>query len=71
MGKQHFEKNPKVTAIFDDLEKYCDFCKDFGYKINESDLYDNKSYVYRQYLKFTTGKQAKDNWADLIASTPR
>jgi hypothetical protein len=37
---------------------------DFGYKYNESELYDQRSYVYRQYTKFATGKFAKDQWQE-------
>lgn len=52
-----------INKIFDDLDKYLWFCKDFGYKFNEMDLYNNKSYVYRQYSKFESGKEVKDMWA--------
>jgi hypothetical protein len=37
---------------------------DFGYKYNESELYDQRSYVYRQYTKFATGKGARDQWQE-------
>jgi hypothetical protein len=66
MAKPSFQPNPRVQQIFEDLEKYLDFCKDYGYKFDESDLYNQKNYVYRQYIKFSTGKQVKDNWEDLI-----
>ena len=67
MAKFQIQHNPRVQQIFEDLEKYLEFCKDYGYKFDESDLYNQKSYVYRQYTKFSTGKQAKDNWEELIA----
>jgi len=62
MAKQTFQPNPRVHQIFEDLEKYLNFCVQFGYKFDESDLYSNKSYVFRQYTKFITGKPVKDNW---------
>lgn len=66
MAKQTFQPNPKVKNIFDDLEKYRDFCVDYGYKFDEATLYDMRNYVYRQHSKQLTGKQVKDNWEDII-----
>ena len=64
MAKQTFQSNPRVQQIFEDLEKYLEFCVDFGYKYNEAELYDQRSYVYRQYTKFATGKVARDQWQE-------
>lgn len=62
MAKVEIKENHKVKQIFDDLENFLNFCKEFGYVFDEKELYSNKSYVYRQYLKFESGKQVKDNW---------
>lgn len=62
MAKITYQPNPRVKQIFEDLEKYLEFCKDFGYKYDEADLYSNKSYVYRQFTKNVTGKSAKNMW---------
>ena len=62
MAKPVIKHNPKVTHLFDDLEKYLEFCRDFGYRYNEADLYNFKSYAYQQYNKFAQGKNAKDMW---------
>ena len=51
MAKIKFEVNNRVHAIFDDLEKYRDFCVEYGYRFNEAELYSTKSYVYRQFTK--------------------
>ena len=64
MAKQTFQSNPRVQQICEDLEKYLEFCGDYGYKYNEAELYDQRSYVYRQYTKFATGKFAKDQWQE-------
>jgi hypothetical protein len=64
MAKLTFQPNPKVHQIFEDLEKYLDFCKDFGYKFDEASLYDMRSYVYRQHQKQLTNKWPKDSWAE-------
>ena len=63
MGKPTFKPNPRTTAIFDDLEQYLGFCQDFGYRFNESDLYNWKSYAYQQFNKHLQGKTAKDMWS--------
>ena len=64
MGKPIYKSNPRVNQIFEDLEKLLDFCRDYGYIYNESDLYNMRSYVFRQYNKFATGKQARDQWSE-------
>lgn len=58
-------KNEKVRIkqIFEDLENYLNFCRDFGYKFDEADLYNNRSFAYRQFTKFVAGKEARDMWA--------
>lgn len=62
MAKIEIKANPRTTMVFEDLEKYLDFCRMFGYKYDEADLYNNKSHIYRQYNKFLTGKEVKDMW---------
>lgn len=66
MAKPNIQHNPKVRQIFEDLENYLTFCQDYGYKFDEATLYDMRNYVYRQYNKYATGKQAKDNWVEAI-----
>jgi hypothetical protein len=62
MAKITFRTNPRVTEIFNDLEQYEEFCKDYGYRYNEADLYNFKSYAWQQYTKYTQGKNAKNMW---------
>lgn len=52
--------------IFTDLENYKEFCVDYGYKWDESTLYDMRSFVFRQFQKKLAGKDAKNNWDDLV-----
>jgi hypothetical protein len=68
MGKPVYKSNPKVRQIFEDLEEYLTFCRRYGYKFNESDLYNWKSYAYQQFNKFMQGKNVKDMW---FQDTPR
>ena len=62
MAKVKFHSNPKVQQIFEDLEKYRDFCVEYGYTFDEATLYDNKSFAYRQHIKQLSGKEAKNFW---------
>lgn len=66
MAKPTFQPNPRVRQIFEDLEKYLEFCQDFGYKFDESTLYDMRSFAYRQHQKNLAGKPAKDSWQEAI-----
>jgi hypothetical protein len=54
--------NSKVQQIFDDLDKYREFCSTHGYVFDEAELYSNKSFVYRQFQKYIAGKPAKNQW---------
>lgn len=64
MAKQLFQPNPRVAQLFEDLENYLEFCKDFGYRYDEATLYDMRDYAYRQFTKQVQGKQAKDCWTE-------
>lgn len=62
MAKPTFKPNPIVTKIFDDLDKYREFCVDFGYPFNEATIGDMTNYVFRQHVKQLTGKEPRYNW---------
>ena len=64
MAKNQNQSNPKVQQIFEDLENYRDFCVSYGYKFDESTLYDMRHYAYQQFTKFVGHKNFKDQWAD-------
>ena len=54
--------NTNVAQVFDDLDKYRNFCRDYGYRFNEADLYNTKNYIFRQFQKFVAGKPVKNQW---------
>jgi hypothetical protein len=62
MVKPTFNHNPRVNAIFEDLERFLEFCQDFGYRYNENDLYNFKSYAWQQFNKWHQGKNARNMW---------
>ena len=69
MGRSQIRSNPKTQALFDDLDEFLRFCREFGYRYDERELYNWKSYAYQQFNKFLQGKTAKDMW--LIDSARR
>ena len=62
MAKITYKSNPRVIEIQDDLEKLLEFCQDYGYRFNEADLYNFKSYAWQQFNKYSQGKNAKNMW---------
>jgi len=62
--------NPNTKSnyqIFNDLDLYRNFCREYGYRFDERDLYSGQSYVWRQYQKSLAGRPVKDQWeADRI-----
>ena len=64
MGKQQHRPNPRSLAVLEDLDRFLEFCVEYGYRYNESDLYNFKSYAWQQYNKFTQGKNAKNMWVE-------
>ena len=62
MAKQQYQSNPRVNQIFDDLEKFHEFCVSYGYRYDESFLYNMRNYAYQQYSKFASRKNFKDQW---------
>jgi hypothetical protein len=62
----NLQPNPRVYQIFEDLEKYKEFCVDYGYKFDEATLYDMRSFAYRQHTKQLSNKWPKDSWEDAI-----
>ena len=62
MAKITIKPNQRVREIFEDLENLLEFCQDYGYKFNEADLYNFKSYAWQQYNKYSQNKNAKNMW---------
>jgi hypothetical protein len=62
MSKNERKSNSQINQIFDDLEDYRNFCRLYGYKFDEAELYSNRSFAFRQFTKFMQGKPAKDMW---------
>jgi hypothetical protein len=55
-------KTISVTQIFDDLDKYRNFCRDYGYRFNEADLYNTRSGNYKQFQRLLAGQKPRNQW---------
>ena len=64
MGKREYRANPRALQTLEDLDKFREFVVDYGYRFNEADLYNFKSYAWQQYNKFVQGKNAKNMWVE-------
>ena len=62
MAKPQIKHNPRVTEIFEGLDQLREFCQAYGYRFNEADLHNFKSYAWQQFSKFSQGKNAKNMW---------
>ena len=50
---------PPVSKIFDDLEKFRDYCRFEGKVFNEADLYKKDAPVWQAYQKYLGYLRAK------------
>ena len=52
---------PEVVTIFEDLERYEKFCRDFGYPYDEKHLYNERT-PYGEFMKMVRGREPWDQW---------
>jgi hypothetical protein len=52
-------KDPVVRRVFDDLEKFRDFCRFEGKVFNEADMYKKEAPVWIAYQKYQGWIRAK------------
>lgn len=64
MGKFTYKPSAKALSVGDDLNKFLEFCVEYGYSFNENNVYNFKSYAWQQYNKFVQGKKAKNMWEE-------
>jgi hypothetical protein len=61
LGK-YLKLKPEVEQIFEDLEVYEQFCRDYGYVFDERHLYSERSPAYSEFLKMKRGREPWDQW---------
>lgn len=64
MAKFVYKPNPQTQEVFESLEKYLNFCRQYGYRYSENDLNNFRSYAWQQYTKFVAGKNFKNQWQE-------
>jgi hypothetical protein len=52
----------EIIKVFNDLDDYLRFCKEFGWAYDEADLYREDAPVYAEYLRFKSGTRIPKNW---------
>jgi len=61
-------KFPDINKIFDDLDYYRNFCREFGYVFNEAHLYNSKTAdgptPYSHYERYRRGQRIVNNWKE-------
>ena len=60
--EKYFRMKPEVTQIYDDLEKFKQFCVDHGRQFNEAALYNERDRDYFDFLRFKERGYAKNAW---------
>jgi hypothetical protein len=55
-------KTISVNQIFNDLDRYRNFCVEFGYRFNEADLYNTRSWNYKQFQRVLAGQRPRNQW---------
>lgn len=60
-GRSVFGTN---EPIFEQLENYLSFCRDYGYRFDERDITNMRSYAFQQYQKFQKNKPCKNMWEE-------
>ena len=68
--KKYLQFKPEVVRIFDELDRFRDFCREFGYVFNEAHLGNNYS-PYADFVRWQAGKLPKDNWGYMIKQAKR
>lgn len=58
---KYLKMKPEVKNIFDELENYQKFCKEFGYVYDERHLHNERT-PYGEYIKMTKGREPWDQW---------
>ena len=58
----YFENRPDIVKIFDDLEKFKDFCRFELCDFNEANLYNRDSQVWNNYYYSTRPRKPRGEY---------
>ena len=62
MAKPTIKPNARTQQVLKDLDLYREFCVSYGYRYNEADLYNFRSYAFQQFNKYSQNKSVKNMW---------
>jgi hypothetical protein len=62
--KKHLTLKPDVKRIFDDLDLYREFCVNQGRRFDESELYNERSRNYQDFVNLHAGKAIRNHWLE-------
>ena len=54
---------PTINEIFNELDAYRDFCREFGHVFDEAHLYNYKT-AYGQFDRYRKGQRVTNNWKE-------
>jgi hypothetical protein len=60
--KKYLTMKPEVNKIFEDLEKYHDFCRFELREFDPAHLYDKGNFNYRAFLDSTRSRGPRKPW---------
>ena len=58
----YFENRPDIVKIFDDLEKFKDFCRFELCEFNEANLYNRDSQIWNNYYYSTRPRKPRGEY---------
>lgn len=58
----YFESRPDIVKVFDDLEKFHDFCRFELLPFSPSDLYNRDSAVWNQFYQYNRPRKLRTEW---------
>ena len=58
----YFEDRPDIVKIFDDLEKFKDFCRFELCDFNEANLYNRDSQIWNNYYHSTRPRRPRGDY---------
>jgi len=63
---KNYQQNNKSTVdkIFDDLEKFQQFCVDYGHAFNPRNLYHENNASYKDFVKYSKGREPRNRWIE-------
>ena len=62
ISTSYFEARPDIVKIFDDLEKFHDYCRFEMVEFNPANLYNRDSQIWNNYYHSTRPRKPRGEW---------